>query len=756
MATIKEIYKGESVTLLFTFPQAYNMARIEDHAIYIGDSEFTGTVVAQTIILKIKSVETEQMFGVQKVVLWLDDSTLGVRKPYCGDLVISKTKAYPNNISESNINDIIIPIVISETAITVDDILYNYVKGTTGNGIASIELISAIGLVKTYRITYTDSTTFEYSVSDGEKGDKGDKGDKGGDGSDANVTSVNVIAALGFTPENAANKQNSLAVDGTGTKLPTVDAVNAGLVAKTAIKQVTGTSETDVMSQKAVTDKIDQVEINYKKRSVFLFDSSISRMISYDNTSKILTIPSNLLAYIEGKSYKYTVAQSLTIINYALCAIMYNYENNTFYEQAGILGYSTLGRFPAFQIRNGSIEGIHTMWHMNNGRIISFYYDKPFDYSVLNKMFNLREATSATLSARLQSLQAIKDIKITCEDYKYKYSIQGLSATGNYLTIQVCNNLTGALLGPIVYFTDADVLSVFDTTYIRFRKSESYEAKIVTFDVVLDIANLGADTYTGLVTKIYVHTSNYIIPEYFEPKQYLNLGASTSGGFWHKRAVESLNGLVWKSKNVGGCVWRSLNGAVLDYTGVNNANNCMMNQVARLFKDFTDNGYYPDSITLMAGLGDAQPTSSIGGTIGTFADALDVDLTGLTPENWLSTAPESYRMNTAKSMSAVLKFISTQFPFSQLILVTVGPTMNSTEGGYYMPRVLEVNEIIRQVGARFGIPVIDMIAESGINDLTGNGTTFMSADNVHPNAAGELVMQKYMALKLKGILHYRK
>jgi hypothetical protein len=32
--------------------------------------------------------------------------------------------------------------------------------------------------------------------------------------------------ALGFTPENVANKQNSLAVDGTGAKYPTVDAIN--------------------------------------------------------------------------------------------------------------------------------------------------------------------------------------------------------------------------------------------------------------------------------------------------------------------------------------------------------------------------------------------------------------------------------------------------------------------------------------------------------------------------------------------------
>jgi hypothetical protein len=32
--------------------------------------------------------------------------------------------------------------------------------------------------------------------------------------------------ALGFTPENVANKQNSLATDGTGNKYPTVDVVN--------------------------------------------------------------------------------------------------------------------------------------------------------------------------------------------------------------------------------------------------------------------------------------------------------------------------------------------------------------------------------------------------------------------------------------------------------------------------------------------------------------------------------------------------
>ena len=41
------------------------------------------------------------------------------------------------------------------------------IPGATGNGISNISLISTVGLVKTYRITYTDSTTFDYTVTDG-------------------------------------------------------------------------------------------------------------------------------------------------------------------------------------------------------------------------------------------------------------------------------------------------------------------------------------------------------------------------------------------------------------------------------------------------------------------------------------------------------------------------------------------------------------------------------------------------------------
>jgi len=51
--------------------------------------------------------------------------------------------------------------------------------GATGNGVASVEKTSSVGLVDTYTITFTDGTTYQYTVTNGASGEKGDKGDAG-------------------------------------------------------------------------------------------------------------------------------------------------------------------------------------------------------------------------------------------------------------------------------------------------------------------------------------------------------------------------------------------------------------------------------------------------------------------------------------------------------------------------------------------------------------------------------------------------
>lgn len=51
-----------------------------------------------------------------------------------------------------------------------------WATGVTGNGIASIALISTVWLVKTYRITYTNASTFDYTVTDWANGTNGTNG----------------------------------------------------------------------------------------------------------------------------------------------------------------------------------------------------------------------------------------------------------------------------------------------------------------------------------------------------------------------------------------------------------------------------------------------------------------------------------------------------------------------------------------------------------------------------------------------------
>ena len=63
--------------------------------------------------------------------------------------------------------------------------------GTDGIGILKIEKIGTVDLVDTYRITFTDNSTFDYEVKngkDGGKGNPGDKGEPGADGVTPNLT----------------------------------------------------------------------------------------------------------------------------------------------------------------------------------------------------------------------------------------------------------------------------------------------------------------------------------------------------------------------------------------------------------------------------------------------------------------------------------------------------------------------------------------------------------------------------------------
>ncbi len=69
------------------------------------------------------------------------------------------------------LNKMNITIGLLQTALTSADFIEFPTSvgptGATGNGIASIALLSTVGLVKTYRITYTNASFFDFAVTDG-------------------------------------------------------------------------------------------------------------------------------------------------------------------------------------------------------------------------------------------------------------------------------------------------------------------------------------------------------------------------------------------------------------------------------------------------------------------------------------------------------------------------------------------------------------------------------------------------------------
>jgi hypothetical protein len=78
-------------------------------------------------------------------------------------------------------------------------------------------------------------------------------------------TSSRLVSILGFTPENVANKQNSLAVDGSGSKYTTVDAVNAGLSGKANINNPTFTGSVVVPTATLANQAVNKAQLDILK-----------------------------------------------------------------------------------------------------------------------------------------------------------------------------------------------------------------------------------------------------------------------------------------------------------------------------------------------------------------------------------------------------------------------------------------------------------------------------------------------------------
>jgi len=131
------------------------------------------------------------------------------------------------------------------------------------------------------------------------------------------LTGALILSKLGFTPENISNKQNSLTIDGTGVKYPTVDAVNSAISSLStpiASDTITGTVKTNTTVADPVVYRKEEVDTLITeslggKLSYFFF-KTVSDVAGY---YKMLLNPST------------GVGQDITVLNCSGTTIIANF-----------------------------------------------------------------------------------------------------------------------------------------------------------------------------------------------------------------------------------------------------------------------------------------------------------------------------------------------------------------------------------------------------------------------------------------------
>lgn len=98
--------------------------------------------------------------------------------------------------------------------------------GADGKGIASVVLLATVDLEKTYRMTFTDGTYFDYVVTDGEQGPTGPKGDTGNTGATGPQGPQGQTGADGVSPTVSVSKSGTTTTititDAQGTHVATI------------------------------------------------------------------------------------------------------------------------------------------------------------------------------------------------------------------------------------------------------------------------------------------------------------------------------------------------------------------------------------------------------------------------------------------------------------------------------------------------------------------------------------------------------
>jgi len=154
--------QGNSLTIGLLLPNDYNIANAKEISVSLGSEIVPHTIINKMVRVELTSEYTAQQVGNKALVFSLDDVNFAVYKLDLGFINFANISSTFANKSVNGGYNLTVQLAITETAITLQDILYDYVKGDTGDA-----------------FTYEDFTPEQLAGLKGEKGDKGDTGEQG-------------------------------------------------------------------------------------------------------------------------------------------------------------------------------------------------------------------------------------------------------------------------------------------------------------------------------------------------------------------------------------------------------------------------------------------------------------------------------------------------------------------------------------------------------------------------------------------------
>lgn len=167
--------------------------------------------------------------------------------------------------------------------------------GSDGVGISKIEKIGTVDLVDTYRITFTDNSTFDYEVKNGKDGTGGEGASTWSEISDKPFESLSTdfsvengeLKVVGGTGGGEENKIDSISVNGTPISVdenknvditvPNIDGLAKTEDIPTKVSELTNDSGY-LTEHQDISGKVDKVE-----GKSLISDTEIARLASVDN-----------------------------------------------------------------------------------------------------------------------------------------------------------------------------------------------------------------------------------------------------------------------------------------------------------------------------------------------------------------------------------------------------------------------------------------------------------------------------------------